>query len=129
MTIHDNSEQFDVTFPSKTHNIRVMKTIDQVIAGIKSLNSHTTFREEVLTFEQVKEYFKTQTPDIFGIKKAAIYKQKHPRGYMIALLFINNNDEIAIDENGEAYGRIILAKSLDQNLKKILSATDFVIFK
>ncbi|MBD2608263.1 hypothetical protein H6G81_28050 [Scytonema hofmannii FACHB-248] len=130
MTIDENNSQgFDVTLEPQSPNIPLIKTVDQIFTSIKYLNSHATSRKEVLTFQNVKNYFKTQTPKVFGIKKAAIYKEKHPQGYMIGLFFINSHDEIATDEKGEAYGRIILANSLDEDLKKILSDTNFVILK
>ena len=102
---------------------------DKLFPAIKDLFSYPTYSADTLSFQDVIKYFKTETPKVFSIKKAAIYKEKHPDSYMIAFLFLDNQNNIAIDPKGDAYGCVYVVKTLDKKLESLLADTNFIILK
>lgn len=103
--------------------------IDKIFSEVKKLNSDCITKITILTFDDIKRYYKTKTPKVINIEKAGVYKKNHPEGYLVMLFFINSENEIATDTNNEMYGRIILTEKIDNKLEKIFSNNDLVTLK
>ncbi|MGB3976771.1 MAG: hypothetical protein WBM02_12450 [bacterium] len=82
----------------------------------------------LLTYESAIEYFVTEQPDNSIAEKGAIILQKHKKGYTIIQVFLDKENQLIRRNNSDnVYGRQILVKKIDDELKEAFGDNNLII--
>jgi hypothetical protein len=108
-------------------------------AGIPSrdtlaIQSRTELPMDVLTFSDVARYFTEERPAAPGIAAGALLRQRRlgaerPKRYL--QFFLDDRDRPLLDRHGVAYGRVVQAPGMDEELKAAFARHhhDLLIFR
>ncbi|MEH2025806.1 hypothetical protein [Nostoc sp.] len=83
----------------------------------------------VMTYENAFKYFVTERPSDpeAEVKRGAILKQHHQQGYYLAQVFLDSYNNVLCQANGKPYGRQLVARELDEELRDIFGDKDLII--
>lgn len=81
----------------------------------------------IATYESVMQYFVTDRPEDPKIKKGAILRQPHPQGYHFTQMFLDAQNEPVLDPDGKPYGRQLVARVLDEELREAFGDKDLIV--
>lgn len=81
----------------------------------------------IMTYDEAFKYFVQERPKNPEIKKGAISRKKHPEGYLLAWAFLDQDEELVLDENRNPYGRQLIVQELDEELAETFGDTDLII--
>jgi hypothetical protein len=82
----------------------------------------------IMTYDDALKYFIQERPkNSPKIKKGAISRQKHSKGYLLAWAFLDQNEELVCDDKGNPYGRQLIAQKLDKELAETFGNSDLII--
>lgn len=78
------------------------------------------------TFEELIKWFAEQ-PSRPEVTKGAILRRPHPRGEVIIQLFLDKNNEVVRDSDGQPSGRKFVVKALDEELCEAFGNKNIII--
>lgn len=81
----------------------------------------------ILTYEEAIKYFVTNRPAEKRAVKGAILMKKHSQGNHISQVFLDETNQILYQADGKPYGRQLVAKQLDAELKETFDGKDLII--
>ncbi len=81
----------------------------------------------IVTYKEVIQYFITDRPSNPSVKKGAIIRQPHQEGQELIQIFLDRNNEIVSASNKRPYGRKLVAKQLDDELKDSFGNKNLII--
>lgn len=81
----------------------------------------------LMTYEDVIKYFVSNRPSDSRVKKGVLLRMSHSQGQLLAQMFLDFNDQIIDDQNGNPYGRQLVARKLDQELLDAFDKQDLII--
>lgn len=79
---------------------------------------------EEISFDKVVSYLKSDRPETANLTQAAIVRQEHPEGTFLALVFLDENNDLIYLPSDVPSGRQIVAKKLDKKLSQFLGDRD-----
>ncbi|MBW4600850.1 MAG: hypothetical protein KME29_14930 [Calothrix sp. FI2-JRJ7] len=110
--------------------MKVSNPLEQVLLEFsKWLQDLLKIQEVVplMTYDSAIKYFVTDRPSDSRVKKGAILRQPHKQGYHLAQVFLDSTNSVLCFTNGKPYGRQLVAKELDEELKEIFGNKDLII--
>jgi hypothetical protein len=84
---------------------------------------------ESLSFADVVGYFTEQHPGDARIAAGAMVCRPHPRGTLVFLVFLDEQDRPCNDPSGAPYGKRMVAACLDDELLDRLNGKQLLIFR
>ncbi|MEH2257213.1 hypothetical protein [Nostoc sp.] len=81
----------------------------------------------VMTYENAVKYFVIERPSDLKVERGAILKQHHQQGYYLAQVFLDTYNNVLCQTNGKPYGRQLVARELDEELRDIFGDKDLII--
>ncbi len=81
----------------------------------------------VMTYENAVKYFVTERPSDLKVKRGAILKQHHQQGYYLAQVFLDSYNNVLCQTNGKPYGRQLVVRELDEELRDVFGDKDLII--
>lgn len=81
----------------------------------------------ILTYEEAIKYFVTNRPTEKRAVKGAILLKKHPQGNHISQVFLDEKNQVVYQADGKPYGRQLVTKQLDAELKETFDGKDLII--
>lgn len=82
---------------------------------------------KVFTYEQSISYFVEDRPDHEEIEKGVILKERHKDGYLITQLFLNERNQPVRNINNYVYGRRLITRELDLELKESFGGKSMIV--
>ncbi|MEM1169443.1 MAG: hypothetical protein AAGJ08_10315 [Cyanobacteria bacterium P01_H01_bin.35] len=80
-----------------------------------------------LKYDEIIKYFDSDCPPNSTVTKGAIICQKRPRGQLLGLIFLDENNRFVCRPDGTPYGRQLLGEKLDKKLSKNFGSLDLII--
>jgi hypothetical protein len=80
-----------------------------------------------LTYPELIEYLVSNRPAEARVRRGAILRQSSRSGYLIRLMFLDQQDQVVCDPAGEPYGRTIEALDLDEELLETFGHQDLIL--
>lgn len=84
---------------------------------------------ESLSFAEVVAYFTEEHPGDPRIAAGAMVCRPHPRGKLVFLVFLDDDDQPCDDPAGTPYGKRMVAASFDEELSRRLGGKQLLIFR
>ncbi|WP_310427264.1 hypothetical protein [Chamaesiphon sp. VAR_48_metabat_135_sub] len=85
------------------------------------------FKQE-LTYEEAIGYFKKKEfQNNPKLRKAALIRQKHEKGYELTQVFLDPDNNIIYDADGNLYGRSIIVGKIDDELSELFEDENLII--
>lgn len=81
----------------------------------------------LMTYDSAIKYFVTDRPSDSRVKKGAILRKPHKQGYYLAQVFLDSTNNVLCFTNGKPYGRQLVARELDEELKDTFGNKDLII--
>ena len=87
------------------------------------------FQQE-LTYEEAIGYFRTKEfQNNPKLRKAALIRQEHDRGYELTQVFLDPDNNIIYDSDGNLYGRSIIVGKIDDELSELFEDENLIILE
>lgn len=102
-----------------------LKKIPGIIEGFRKQANQTN----VVTYNEIVEYFVIKRPDNDQIQKGALLIEEHPSGKKLTLLFLDSNNEPVLYNGNSPYGKTIIAKEIDEALSDFSEGRSLIIFE
>ncbi len=83
----------------------------------------------ILKYSDVINYFVEQKPNDNRIVAGAIVREFHQQGQVITQVFLDKNHDLVCDPLGKTYGRRVVAKEFDTELKETFGSQNLIIVK
>lgn len=100
------------------------------LAGIfKGLRLKEGLHRDIVTYNEVVEYFVKSRPENNRIAKGALMMQKNSEGKKLTFLFLDVNNEPVLDNSNLPYGKTIIANSVDEALVEFSEGHSIIIFE
>lgn len=80
-----------------------------------------------LTYGEAVRYFAEQRPVDSQVVRGAMLMQPHPQGFLFTQVFLTAENELAGDADGKPYGRRLIVKAVDEELRETFGGNDVVI--
>ena len=105
-----------------------------IIEGLKLAGKLKSWLEKIntfqlLTYRDAIKYFLQERPKYPEHSIGIILRQKLPEGIKIYQMFLDSNDKLISYPDGRPYGRMIIAKQIDQELEKEFDNEDMIVFR
>lgn len=81
----------------------------------------------VMTYESAIKYFVAERPSDSRVVKGAIIRERHQQGYHIFQVFLDSHNNPVCLPNGKPYGRQLVAKELDEELRDTFGRKNLMI--
>lgn len=81
----------------------------------------------LMTYDSAIKYFVTERPLDPRVKKGAILRQPHKQGYHLAQVFLDSTNNVLCSTDGKPYGRQLVAREVDEELKETFGNKDLII--
>lgn len=81
----------------------------------------------VMTYDEAIKYFISDRPNDPRIKKGALLRKRHPQGYHLVQVFLDKNNELVCDSGDRPYGRQLVVRELDEELRDTFDDKDLII--
>jgi hypothetical protein len=101
---------------------------------VREIQSRTELHMDVLTFSEVVQYFIEERPAEPGISAGALLRQRRlgaglPKRHL--QFFLDDQDRPLLDRHGVAYGRVVQAPGMDEELAAAFARhrSDLLIFR
>jgi hypothetical protein len=82
---------------------------------------------EVLTLDDAIRYFESDCPQSQNVSKGALIRQPHHKGQLLAQLFLDKNNQLILRDDGTPYGRQLVAKRFDKNLRDAFGDKELIL--
>jgi hypothetical protein len=83
----------------------------------------------ILKYSDVMNYFVEKKPNDPCIVGGAIVRESNQQGQLIMQVFLDKNNDLVCDPLGKAYGRRLVAKEFDTELKQTFGSKNLIIVK
>ncbi|MGD1713817.1 hypothetical protein [Dapis sp. BLCC M172] len=80
-----------------------------------------------LKYDAIIKYFDSDCPPNSTVTKGAIICQKRPKGQLLGLMFLDENNRFVCRPDGTPYGRQLLGEKLDKKLNNNFRSRDLII--
>ncbi len=103
--------------------------LDQFTAAIRNaLGSTSSLKPvELFTYEDAIQYFVDDRPRDPKVEKGAILRQPHQEGHLIIQVFLDVRNSLILDSKGRLYGRQLLTKKIDDELRRAFGNTSMIL--
>ena len=81
----------------------------------------------VMTYEAAIQYFVTNRPDDSRVKKGVILRQPHAQGQHLIQVFLDRENDLVLRPDGKPYGRQLVVRELDAELRDTFGNKDLII--
>ena len=118
------------TSPSQRDNRTILQEIH---ATLMTLNQYlqNLFKVPtvipIMTYESAIKYFVTERPKEPQYIKGALLKRSHKQGYWMVQVFLDQNNNLIYTDSRTLYGRQLVAKDLDDELKEAFGKEELII--
>jgi|GEM_PF-4595279 len=102
----------------------LLKTILSLCTFVVSRRVKST---DTLTYVDAITYFVHEKPDDKRIVKGCILIRDHKAGMLTIWTYLDDNNELLCGGNGVPYGRELIVKSIDDELKEALGDSKLLI--
>ncbi len=123
--VEELMKRFGLSKPNHDLVNQLNKTIDKILMLIP-VEPETL---ELLTYKAAIEYFVTERPRTEECKKAALLRQNHQKGCLVAQVFIDDENELVCRPNNSPYGRRLVVKNFDDELIEAFGGTDLIVIE
>jgi hypothetical protein len=76
--------------------------------------------QAIITFDEVISYLQSDRPPYSAVNKSVVIRQSHPKGQLLGLVFLDQNNQLICRPDGTPYGRQLLDRQLDGKLQPTL---------
>ncbi len=83
----------------------------------------------LLTYKEVIEYFINERPDYPIPSSGVLIRENSPKGIKIFQVFIDFNEKLICHPDGTPYGRILLAREINRELKEVFGEEDVIFVR
>jgi len=110
-----------------------------LVINAKAVHQRKSFGQELLhlfpvnkeikqqaTFEEVIKWF-SENSDNYQIKKGIVIRKKEGKIILIIQVFLDDNDQVVRDANGQPLGRKFIVKTLDDELRDVFGNSNVII--
>ncbi|MEU6678645.1 hypothetical protein [Streptomyces sp. NPDC046853] len=98
--------------------------------AIKKAQVPRPLHVNTLTFDEIVRYFVEERPAVPQVHHGALLVRRGlPYGTPCLQLFVDHGNEPCLTPSGEPYGRFMVAKQLDEELKSLLGGRELIIFE
>lgn len=100
------------------------------VAVLASLDNKLAKDPEVIslmTYKSAIEYFVQNRPTLSEVKKGALMREAHSKGYLVSQVFLDDMDEIVCKADGTPYGRKVVVRQFDEELTNSFRGTNMII--
>ena len=80
-----------------------------------------------MTYTSAISYFVDERPKGTQVVKGAMLLQKHPQGMLLTQVFLDANNDLVSDRQGKPYGRRLVVREIDTELRRTFGDNDLVI--
>ena len=80
-----------------------------------------------MSYTRAISYFVEQRPKDGRVAKGAMLLQEHPQGKLLTQVFLDKNNDLISNERGKPFGRRLILRSMDAELKETFGGKDLVI--
>jgi hypothetical protein len=80
-----------------------------------------------MTYREAIAYFVDSRPKDARVTKGAMIMQDHPQGQLLTQVFLDRANDLVSDADGKPYGRRLVVKSVDGELRRTFGDKDLVI--
>ncbi|MCK6512127.1 hypothetical protein L6R29_19510 [Myxococcota bacterium] len=80
-----------------------------------------------MSYADAIRYFVEDKPNDSSIVKGAMLLQEHPQGKLFVQVFLNGDNELVCKSDGKPYGRRLIVRSLDSELKETFGNEELVV--
>jgi len=122
----DSSQAKQNVTPEKSNQQSLFETFSEWFKGLLKKPEDLPV-VPMMTYDAAMKYFITERPSDPRIQKGGILRQKHPKGYLLALMFLDNNEEFVLRPDQKPYGRQLIAKELDKELMDTFSDKNLIL--
>ena len=82
---------------------------------------------EQMSYREAISYFIKERPSDSDVVKGAMLLQNHSQGHIFVQVFLNARNELVCDSEGKPYGRRLVTRSLDAELKETFGNKKLVV--
>ncbi len=86
-------------------------------------------KTEVVTYNEVVEYFVKCQPDNAQIVKGALLMQEDPGGKKLTFVFLDANNDPILRNGKSPYGKTVLTQAIDEALLDFSEGRSLIIFE
>lgn len=86
-------------------------------------------KNDVVTYNEVVEYFVKHRPDNERVVKGALLMQEDPFGKKLTFVFLDASNEPVLRDGKSPYGRIVITKTIDEALIDFSEGRSVIIFE
>lgn len=104
-----------------------MKVIDRVLGGEPA--GRRPPQIALVTYQDAVSYFVNQHPGTPQIEMGALLRRPHARGHLLFQVFLDQHNRVCRKDNGDAYGRTVIAGRLDDELLGAFGTSDLILFR
>lgn len=110
-----------------------------LVINAKAVHQRKSFGQELLhlfpvnkeikqqaTFEEVIKWF-SENSDNYQIKKGIVIRKTEGKIILIIQVFLDDNDQVVRDGNGQPLGRKFIVKTLDDELRDVFGNSNVII--
>jgi tetratricopeptide (TPR) repeat protein len=123
--VEELMKRFGLSKPNNDLVNQLNKTIDKILMLIPVEPESL----ELLTYKAAIEYFVTERPRTQECKKAALLRQNHHKGYLVAQVFIDDKNELVSRPNNSPDGRRLIVKNFDDELIEAFAGTNLIVIE
>lgn len=109
--------------------IGIIKTISCVIRWFNNTECKRAIVIDSLTYVDTIIYFVHNKPDDIRVRKGCLLIQDHRRRLLTIWTFLDSNNDVLSASNGIPYGRELIIKSIDDELKEALGDSKLLIIE
>ena len=84
---------------------------------------------DIVTYNEVVEYFVKSQPDSNQIVKGALMMEEHSSGKKLTFLFLNANNEPVLRNGKSPYGKTVITNAIDEALLDFSEGRSLIIFE
>jgi hypothetical protein len=81
----------------------------------------------VMTYKQAVGYMAANQSADGRIVKGAMYRDTHPRGFLFTQVFMDESNNVVLQQDGKPYGRKIIVGRFDSELEAAFGTKNVVI--
>lgn len=113
----------------KMSAIDILRSVSNAIRWLNSAMSQQVKTVETLSYVDTIKYFVNNRPDDVRVIKGCILIQDHRLGFLTTWTFLDSNNDIMRTSSGDLYGRELIIKSMDDELKEALGDSKLLIIE
>jgi hypothetical protein len=106
--------------------VEVIEALDRLIPEARSAKYPVVAQ---VGYREVIRYFQEEQPNDFRIAGGALLRRRSANGVVLYQVFLDETDQIVVDEQGRPHGRAIQAREIDDELDHKFGRTDLIIFR